>query len=287
MYTDYHIHSEFSDDSKTLMEKQIEKAVSLGLEEICFTEHVDYGIKKDWTEDDIEWRGGDGVGTSIDEMDPLTNANYPEYFGKLLRMKKIYGNKITIRNGLEFGVQEHTISQYEKLVEYYGEYLDFILLSFHQVDNKEFWNGEFLKGKTQEEYNIGYYEEMLRVVSRFDNFDVLAHVDLISRYDPEGRFPFEKIKGILTEIFQLIIEKGKGIEINTSSWHYELDDTMPARDILKLYHDLGGKIITMGSDAHKPEYIGDHFEDARNILKEIGFTEIYTFEKHQPIAHEL
>ena len=220
-------------------------------------------------------------------MDPLTNANYPEYFGKLLRMKKIYGNKITIRNGLEFGVQEHTISQYEKLVEDYGEYLDFILLSFHQVDNKEFWNGEFLKGKTQEEYNIGYYEEMLRVVSRFDNFDVLAHVDLISRYDPEGRFPFEKIKGILTEIFQLIIEKGKGIEINTSSWHYELDDTMPARDILKLYHDLGGKIITMGSDAHKPEYIGDHFEDARNILKEIGFTEIYTFEKHQPIAHEL
>lgn len=287
MYADYHLHSEFSDDSRTPMEQQIERAISLGIQEICFTDHVDYGIKKDWTEDNIQWRGGDGVGTAATDMDPLTNVNYPEYFGKLLRMRKIYGDKITIRNGLEFGIQQHTIPQYRKLVEEYGKYLDFILLSFHQVENKEFWTGEFMEGRSQEEYNLRYYEEMLRVVSEFDDFDVLAHVDLISRYDPAGSYPFENIKAILTDIFKIIIEKGKGIEINTSSWHYGLADTMPSGDILRLYHSLGGEIVTIGSDAHKPEYIGDHFEDARNILKEIGFTKIYTFEKHKPIPHDI
>lgn len=144
-----------------------------------------------------------------------------------------------------------------------------------------------MEGRSQEEYNFRYYEEMLRVVLEFDDFDVLAHVDLISRYDPAGSYPFEKIKDILTDIFKIIIEKGKGIEINTSSWHYGLADTMPSGDILRLYHSLGGEIVTIGSDAHKPEYIGDHFEDARNILKEIGFTKIYTFEKHKPIPHDI
>lgn len=144
-----------------------------------------------------------------------------------------------------------------------------------------------MEGKTQEEYNFRYYEEMLRVVSEFEDFDVLAHVDLISRYDSTDSFSFDKIRGILTEIFKMIIQNGKGIEINTSSWHYGLTDTMPSRDILKLYRSLGGDIITIGSDAHNTEYIGDHFEDARSILKEIGFTRTYTFEKHNPIPHEI
>ena len=96
-----------------------------------------------------------------------------------------------------------------------------------------------------------------------------------------------QLKDILTEIFQIVIADGKGIEINTSSWHYGLKDTTPSRDILKLYRSLGGTILTTGSDAHKPEYLADHFADAQVILREIGFTETYTFEKHKPIAHKL
>lgn len=287
MYADFHIHSEFSDDSRASMEQQIEKSIKIGLDEICFTDHVDYGIKKDWTEDEIKWRGGDGVGTSAQEMAPLTNVNYPEYFGKLLRMEKTYSNKIKIRRGLEFGVQKHTIVRYEELIKKYEKELDFVLLSIHQVEDKEFWNGDFMSGKTQEEYNRRYYEEMLYLVNHFDGFDVLAHIDLISRYDPAGCYPFEKIRDILTEIFKVIIQQGKGIEINTSSWHYGLSDTTPSGDILKLYRSLGGKIITMGSDAHTPDYVGDHMEEAKNILKEIGFSEFYTFQKHVPIAHLL
>lgn len=287
MLADFHVHSEFSDDSTTPMEKQLERAIALGIGEICFTDHVDYGIKKDWTEDILKWRGGDGIGTDRSDMQPLANVNYDEYFGKILRMKRLYGDQIVIRSGLEFGIQRHTIPDYERLIKTYGQKLDFILLSIHQVDNKEFWTGDFMKGKTQDEYNREYYEEMLYAVKYFDNFDVLSHVDLISRYDPQGAYPFSKIQDILTYIFECVIRKGKGIEINTSSWHYKLSDTMPSRDILKLYRSLGGELITIGSDAHTPEYIGDHMENAMQILKELGFQAFYTYEKHKPVSHML
>lgn len=287
MLVDYHIHSEFSDDSRTPMESQIQRAIQLGVEEICFTDHVDYGVKKDWDQEDIQWRGGDGVGTAAQDLDPLTNVHYPEYFAKLYRMQKTYGSRITIRKGLEFGVQQHTIPLYRALLERYGSELDFVLLSVHQVENQEFWNGDFMRGRTRGEYNLRYYEEILKVVTDFDGYDVLAHLDLIARYDPLGSYPFEKIKDILAEIFQVIIPKGKGLEFNTSSWHYNLADTTPSREILRLYRDMGGKIVTLGSDAHTPQYLADHAQEAMRILKELGFAQLYTFSRHTPVPHPL
>jgi len=132
-----------------------------------------------------------------------------------------------------------------------------------------------------------YYKELLEVMKVFHDYDVLAHLDLVSRYDAKGPIDLKEIRDILAEILTTVIRNGKGIELNTSSWHYGLGDTTPSRDILKLYHDLGGRIITVGSDAHKPDYLGDHFQDAADILKEIGFTEYCTFEKHQPDFHAL
>lgn len=289
MYADYHLHSEFSDDSRESMENQIARAIELGLDEMCFTDHVDYGIKKDWDDPcGIQWRGGDGVSSSIETMDPLANVNYPEYFAKLLRMRATYGSKITIRAGLEFGIQSTTVEQYEKLFAQYRDELDFVLFSMHQVNNQEFWNQQFQEGKTQQEYNELYYREILKTMKMYKNYSVLAHLDLLVRYDKAGIYPFEKIQDIIAEILKQAITDGKGIEINTSSWHYGLSDTQPSRKILKLYKDLGGKIITVGSDAHSTKYLADHIKDAYAILKdEIGLTEITTFDHMNPVFHTL
>ena len=288
MLVDYHVHSEFSDDSRESMEKQIEKAIELGFDEICFTDHVDYGIKKDWAEGNIEWRGGDGISSSADKLDPLSNVNYMEYFGKILRMKETYKGKIQIKSGLEFGVQSITIPQYEELWARWNNVLDFALLSMHQVNNQEFWTQEFQQGKTQKQYNEEYYEEILKVIRQYKHYSVLAHLDLIVRYDKQGVYPFDKVKDLIAEILRTAIADGKGIEINTSSWHYGLKDTLPSRDILKLYKDLGGKIITIGSDAHNTSYLGDHIEEARKILRdEIGFEQFCTFDQMEPIFHNL
>lgn len=279
MWADYHLHSEFSDDSNTPMEAQIERAIDLGIDELCFTDHVDYGIKEDWDSDKpLIIRNGNIT----------ANVNYPEYLAKLLRMQRTYVGRITIKKGFEFGVQQHTIPFYNKLYEKYKDDIDFTLLAIHEVEDKEFWDQAFQAGRTQEEYNMRYYEEMIEVMKNFDHYCVLAHVDLIARYDEAGLYPFEKIKPTIEEIFDYVISHDKGIEINTSSWRYGLTDTTPSRDILKLYKAMGGRILTMGSDAHRPEYLGHHFKDARDILRdELGFKEFCTFEKFQPIFHKL
>lgn len=287
MYADYHLHCEFSDDSNEPMENQIERGIELGLEEMCFTDHVDYGIKRDWDDSEgIITRHAIEHGEEVDLV--LANVNYPKYFEKLHLMKEKYKDQITIKQGLEFGIQSITVDQYQNLYNKYKDELDFVLFSMHQVNNLEFWTQDFQKGKTQKEYNDEYYEEIYKTMKLFKDYSCLAHLDLLARYDSNGVYPFENEKDIIAEILKLAIRDGKGIEINTSSWHYGLKDTQPCRAILKLYKDLGGKIITVGSDAHKTEFLADHIKDAYEILKnEIGIDEVCTFDHMVPTFHKI
>ena len=142
------------------MEDVVKDAISLGLDEICFTDHVDY----------------------------------PRYAAENDDLKEKYKDQITLKMGMEFGMQSHTIPQYEKL--YSAWPFDFIILSVHQVEDREFWTQDFQRGRTQEEYNLRYYEEMLALVQRYHNYSVLGHMDLITRYDKAGIFPFEIIRPI-------------------------------------------------------------------------------------------
>lgn len=276
MFADYHVHTEFSDDSVYPLLDVVRDAVHMGLEELCLTDHVDYGIKVDWDSgQEIRYRGNE----------PFANVDYPKYVAKFQEAQELYGDRIRLRLGLEFGMQVHTIPQYEALFRRYP--FDFIILSVHQVADKEFWTQDFQRCRSQEEYNLRYYEELLELVRRYKNYSVLGHVDLIARYDKAGIFPFEKIKPILTEIFRQVIADGKGIELNTSYHRYGLPDSTPARAILELYRDLGGRILTVGSDSHKPEHLGAYIREGQALLKELGFREICTFEKMEPSFHPL
>ena len=201
------------------------------------------------------------------------------------KMREKYREKIAIKAGLEFGVQTHTIPEYEKLFRSYP--FDFIILSIHQAGDQEFWTNEYQSGRTQQEYNEGYYKELLSVVQNYHNYSVLGHMDLIVRYDSYGVYPFEKLKPLLTEILKTVIADGKGIEVNTSNHRYGLSDMTPSRDILKLYKELGGTIITIGGDSHKKEHLGAYIDWAKEELRKLGYTQFCTFEKMQPIFHEL
>lgn len=278
MKADYHVHSDFSFDSKAPMEAQIERGIELGLDEMCFTEHVDYGVMADWDDPNPPMRKGR----------PYRNVDYPRYFEALHEMKRRYAGRISLRQGLELGVQRHTIGQYDALYEKYRDELDFALLSVHQVNDLEFYPPEYMEGKTQAEYNLGYYEELLAVARDFEHYSVLAHLDVMRRYDPAGEFPFAATRDIVAEILRTAIQKGKGIELNTASWRYELEDIQPRREILRLYRDLGGEILTIGSDGHRPERVGGNFDEARAILRdELGFRRFCTFEHMEPRFHEL
>ena len=257
------------------MERQAHQAVRLGLDELCFTDHVDYGVKYD--HDD----------PMLQVCPYASNVNYPEYFPAIDEVRERFADRLTVRAGLEFGVQTITIKQYEDLFMRYRDRLDFVLLSVHQVDNLAFWNQHYQSGKTQAQYNRGYYEELLRVIKNYHAYSVLAHLDLIVRYDMKGVYPFAKVRDIVEEILRTVIDDGKGIELNTSSWRYGLRDTQPSREILALYRELGGEVLTLGSDAHSPDYVGAHMDEGREILRGLGFTRFCTFEGMRPVFHTL
>ena len=276
MFADYHVHTSFSDDSAYPMEDVVRDAIAMGMDELCITDHVDYGIKDDWDS-----------GKEIPRINgvAVANVDYPRYMEKIGEMKALYGHRIIIRTGLEFGVQFHTIPQYEKLFLRYP--FDFILLSIHQVGDKEFWTQEYQQGKTQKEYNEGYYEELLRVVRQYKNYSVLGHMDLIVRYDEAGAYPAKNLKPLIEEILKTVIADGKGIELNTSYHRYGLKDTMPSMEILKWYRQLGGNIITIGSDSHKKEHLGAYIKEGRALLQSLGFQWFCTYEDMKPMFHRL
>ena len=276
MFCDYHTHTIFSDDSEYPMEECVKDAISLGIKEICFTDHVDYGVKydlKDLKPEEVEGK--------------ILNVDFEKYFAELDRVRELYKDEISIKNGLEFGIQKHTISKFENLFE--KSPLDFVIMSVHEIDDKELWDHSFQDGKTEEEYYRLYFENLYYLVQNYHNYSVLGHLDLLKRYDEkDGYNPFVENKEIITKILKYIIADGKGIELNTSSIKYKLDDLMPSRDILKLYLELGGEVLTIGSDSHcKRDLKNSHIEELKQELRDIGFTKFCTFEKMKPTFHEL
>lgn len=265
MRADYHIHTNFSVDSKLEMEEIILRSIEIGLDEICFTDHVDYDVKNHL----------------VDKQE----VDYPEFIKEYNRLSELYSDKISIKLGLEFGVQLHTMHRYVADMKKYD--FDFILLSCHQIDNKELWLNHYQEDKTQVEYNRGYYEYLYQLVDQFDDFSVLGHLDVIKRYDQNGVLDDEFVIDIIERILKRVIEKGKGIEVNTSSYRYNLPDLTPSRRILKMYYDLGGRILTMGSDTHRIEQLKDHFEEIIVQLKDIGFSKLYRFDKMKAIPYNI
>jgi len=259
---DYHIHSDFSADCKTPMERTIEEAIQKGLSEICFTEHIDY----DYPDKSI-----------VFEFD------LDAYDNKITELKKTYKEQLTIRKGVEIGVQPHQLEMYHDLIE--KEHFDFVICSMHTAEKRGLHSGEFFEGKTQEEAYRIYYEELLYCVQHFKNFQVLGHLDLVKRYKrQESRKNFHNIIG---EIFKVIIPAGKGIEINTSGKRYGLKNGMPSEDILKLYKDLGGEIITLGSDSHVETTLAYDFRETLELLLSLGYTYVSTFEDKKPVFHSI
>lgn len=279
MLADFHVHTEFSDDSVCPMGQVAEGALRLNLDAICFCDHVDYGVKPD--------AGQPALRHDPDNGKPVTNVDYARYFPEVERVRAEYDGRLDVRCGLEFGVQRHTVGEFERVLDAWGDRLDFRLLSIHQVGDREFWNGDYQQGRDQDGIHGAYYDEMLAVMESFDGYDALAHLDLVRRYDPFGPMPFDRVRDRVAAVLEHAVAHGKAIELNTSSWRYRLDDLMPSTDVLRLYRDLGGTLVTLGSDSHKPSHLGSYLRVGQLMLRNLGFSEFVTYERRVPTAHPL
>ncbi|MGE4284144.1 MAG: histidinol-phosphatase HisJ family protein, partial [Clostridia bacterium] len=220
---DYHIHSSFSGDSQMAMDTACEKAISLGLKEIAFTDHVDFDYP---------------------DFDNVFMIDYKQYYKQYRELKEKYKSRLKIVLGIEIGIQPHIYQETLALLHKYP--FDFIILSTHVADKLELHTGDFCKGKSREQAYTRYLECVKEAVSTFNLYSVHGHLDLIRRYGgyKENYFHEDEFNDLLDYILQTIAQTGHGLEINTSGFRYGLGSPMPTLHILKRFKQLGGEIVT-------------------------------------------
>lgn len=257
---DMHTHSENSHDSVCKIEDMYKKEAENGSRVFAVTDHFDTASFKDYD-----------VFTPIEKSYKTVRALDDKYKNKIL-------------TGVEIGEAFWHPGIYEKvktLVDY-----DVLIGSVHLVWNKNlncaYSQIDFskLSEDTILEYLDAYFDDIITMIDTVE-FDILAHLTCPFRYisgkyniDIDISFFDKKIKHIL----QLIIQKGIALEVNTSAYNL-INDFMPSVDILKKYFDMGGYLITLGSDAHMAEDASKYFNEALVALRAIGFKNIFYYKK--------
>ncbi|MCR4896877.1 MAG: histidinol-phosphatase HisJ family protein [Lachnospiraceae bacterium] len=267
---DSHIHSHHSGDSEASMESMIEAAIAAGLDTLVFTEHNDFQAPP---------------APDLPKDAFLLNAD--SYLYELLQMKERYSDRIRLLFGVELGLQPCCVR--ENAVFAKSHDFDFIIGSAHYVGGKDPYYPETFEGTTPSVLYRQYFEEFLESVRKTSNFDVCGHLDYVFRYgprtvtDPDPAPYMDVIEAIL----KILVDREKGLEINTKSAARGMKEFHPSEKILRRYKELGGEIVTVGSDAHSPKWVGSDFEKAAELLKRCGFEYYCVFEKRTPEYHRI
>ena len=200
-----------------------------------------------------------------------------------LQLKEKYEHKLQLLWGVELGLQNHIFSELHNYVNNHP--FDFVIASSHLCNGGDPYYPDFFENRKEEDVYHEYFSSILENVKMFSDYDVYGHLDYIVRYGPnkDAQYSYEKYRDLFDSILKQIIGNGKGIELNTGGVKYGLKDLHPATAILKRYRELGGEIITIGSDAHTPENLLHHFSRAKTVLEACGFTHYTIFQERKPI----
>jgi histidinol-phosphatase (PHP family) len=251
---DMHVHSIFSFDGKDSLLQECEAALEKELCGICFTEHF-----------------------SADKFDVSYGVlDYTNYRKQVSCCQKKYAGRLSICCGLEIG-EPHLVKCQKVLKKaLQNMQLDFIIGSIHNIGSKKI--RLFMQGKTKEEIYRAYFNEVLLMVQTAD-IDVIGHLDLAKRYafSKVGDYSFPQYKEQIKKILRCAIDRNIGIEVNTSGWRNAVKKPYPSFEVLSLYRQLGGKYITLGSDAHNAKDIGADFIKTEKLLRKSGFKESYKY----------
>lgn len=259
-FVDSHLHSQFSPDSIMTLEEAVERAQELNLAAIAVTDHVDL------------------------KSPP---SNYTFYFEPEEQQALIdqlqRESSFKIFKGVEVGLQENNIEESLQFVNSHS--FDSIIGALHYVDEEDPFYGHYYKGREEKRAYRRYLELLYNLTTQFEEFDILAHYDFVARYSPYGEriIRYRDFSDIFDALFKYLIENGKALEINTSTYRdREGGATELDHNVLHRYREMGGELITLGSDSHSIERVGERFEPFAHLLKGLGFKYITHFEKRKP-----
>lgn len=266
MISDMHVHTLFSSDSQTPVEAQIERAIELGMKHVAITDHQDY--------DYPEWHS----------IYLLSDCDDTEgYIKKLQEVKARYADKIEVTIGIELGLQVHLA---ERLRQYVAEVpFEYVIGSTHCFEGRDTEDPALYEGRSEEEACRAYFQTELDNINAADAFDVVGHLEFVLRDLPSRNrnFSYKKYSDILDEILLSVIRRGKGIECNTKSLDVGMGEPSPCQDTIRRYRELGGEIITFGSDAHAPDRIGSSFKTASQMVSDCGFKYYCIYRDRKPV----
>lgn len=279
-YIDCHTHTQFSVDSEADIRAMIERAIALDLAAYAITDHCECSTwypKEHYTETEC-----------------FDHFHYAADFERSLQavtaLKEEYGQKINLICGTELGQATHDMEAAEKAVS--DERLDFTIGSLHQLrGEKDFYYIDYQEMTEDEILSLlnRYFHEIYELC-KWGKFDVLGHLTYSMRY-MKRRFGIEpdisRFDEIIAESFRELIAKDKGIEINTSGLRQGFGDCFPSLKYVKLFRDLGGRLVTVGSDAHNVEDLGKNIADGFAIARAAGFDRVCYFKKHKAYFVEI
>jgi histidinol-phosphatase (PHP family) len=192
---------------------------------------------------------------------------------------------IKFLSGIELGQATHDVGLSESLIA--DRRLDFVIASLHQLEGlDDFAFIKYNKYNDEELFVLceRYFEELKKLCA-WGKFDVLGHLTYILRYlegNAGRKLNLSLFYETIRECFKLLIHAGKGIEVNTSGLRQKYGKTFPDAGVLKIYHDVGGEILTVGSDSHSPADVGKGIPEAIGMIKEIGFKWLVYYEERKP-----
>ena len=224
---------------------------------------------------------GDGAGPYADVL------HGDSYLYDLLTYREKYRDRIRVLFGLELGLQAHLAPLQAACAA--SKPFDFIIGSSHLCAGKDPYQPYFWEGRSGEEALREYFSSIIENLETFTDFDVYGHLDYAVRYAPQQDkdYCYEKYADLFERILDLLLENGIGLEINTGGIGYGLRETNPCAAILRRYREKGGEIITVGSDAHRPQDLCRFFGRAEEILKDCGFRYYTVFENRTPYFEKL
>lgn len=251
---DYHMHTPLCGHATGDPAEYAQKAISLGLEEIGFSDHAPF----------------------VHMVDPRVTMNasqLPEYYSMIETVKDRYAKELTIKVAIEAdfipGYEEKT----QAIIDDYS--YDYVIGSVHFIKDWGFDDPSQREKWDQQDVNAVYrdYYDLLQQSARTGMFDIIAHCDLVKKF---GHRPTENMDELIDSTAQVFKESGVAIEINTSGWRKTCKEQYPAKNCLEIYA-AHGIPLTFGSDAHKPEDVGANFDEAMKLAMDVGFREYVLF----------
>lgn len=267
---DAHNHCQFSFDGKnTTVEISSKAAFDAGLGGIVFTDHCDLFIPQE----------------CID-----AEGEHPQIFdikgqqAEIDRVQGTYGERLRILKGIEIGMYKDTRAMAREILEH--NRFDQVIASIHYLEAADPYYGGYYLGRDWKQAYGTYLETIYNEATALGDFDIIGHYDYVARYAPypQDCIRYRDFSDIFDALFRFLIENGKGLELNTKSCtgsrgRHVLRD----KDVLLRYKELGGEIISLGSDSHRPAYVAENFAEHVALLKSLGFRWSSHYEKRQLI----